>query len=118
VDAFELGNLNLNLLTGYRLMREWDAHLNIITVIKDESERLAAERFLRELCSLARFPQRVSRLVLNGDFETVLTEAPEADVNVFGIPAEPDFDYLTEWIDRTRSTVIFVKDSGRESALV
>ena len=115
--AFKSGNLNLNLLTGYRLMREWRAKLNIITAVPDEATREQAERFLDELCDLARFPSHVTRMVMVGPFNQALRKAPIADVSVFGIPPNPDFSVLLTWVDLTRSTVLFVKDSGRESAL-
>ena len=114
--AFSSGHLNLNLLTGYRLMREWEAETTITTVVRDEEDVPDAEGFLEELCDLARLPKRVQRRVLVGGFHDCLREPPIADVNLMGLPA--DRDRMEELIAIARSTVIFVWDSGRESALV
>lgn len=114
--AFSSGHLNLNLLTGYRLMREWEAETTVTTVVRDEADVPHAEDFLEELFDLARLPNRVRRRVLVGDFHDCLRDAPVADVNLMGLPA--DRDRMEELIAIARSTVIFVWDSGRESALV
>jgi amino acid transporter len=116
--AFSSGHLNLNLLTGYRLMREWEAETTVYTVVGRESDVANAKRFLSELFDLARFPKRVKRKVLVGKFEDCLAEAPVADVTLLGLPPDPSREYLRHFVDVSRSTVIFVWDSGRESALV
>ncbi len=115
--AFDSGNLNLNLLTGYRLGRQWRATLRLMTVIADEADRGPAERFLDALCDLARMPPRTERVVLTGAFTEMLRAAPPCDVSVFGIKPDPDFAQLLTWVEATHSTCVFVRDSGRESAL-
>ena len=67
---------------------------------------------------LARLPAKVNRRVVAGDFRHWLRELPAADVNIIGLPAEPDRAQLQELVEHARSTCIFVWDSGRESALV
>ncbi len=116
--AFRSGNLNLNLLTGFRLMREWDAEVNLMTCIRDEDDRENAERFLEELCDLSRLPAKVRRQVVVGDFHEQLREAEIADVNIIGLPPEPNPKLMREWVEVSHGTCIFVRDSGRESALV
>jgi len=117
-DAFASGNLNLNLLTGYRLLREWNADVRFLTCVRSPEEVPAAEVFQRELCDLARFPtRRVERTVLVGELGELTAHAPLADVNVLGMPASPDPERMEEWVEALRSSCIFVRDSGRESAL-
>lgn len=116
-DAFSSGNLNLNLLTGYRLFRQWKAEVTIHTCVRSEDERKDAERFLRHLCDLARFPARVKQQVVVGDFEEQLKCATVADVNIIGMPATPDPVLMQRWVGIARSSCIFVRDSGREDAL-
>lgn len=117
VDAFSSGNLNLNLLTGYRLFREWKAEVTILTCVRDEAERAEAERFLGDLCDLARFPARVKRKVVSGGFEDRLADAAIADVNVIGMPPSPNPEVMERWVEIAKSSCIFVRDSGREDAL-
>ena len=117
--AFGSGNLNLNLLTGFRLMREWKAEINLITVVESQDDVEAAEAFLGELCDLARYRHsKVNRLVLVGPYWEALDAAPVADVNIVGIPPDPDAADLVKKVERLKSTLICVRDSGRESALV
>lgn len=116
-DAFSSGNLNLNLLTGYRLMREWGAALSVVTVLRDPADADKAEGFLAELCDLARLPSAVERRVVSGSFRAWLRELPPADVNILGLPLEPKRATLQELSEAASSTCIFVWDSGRESAL-
>ncbi|PSQ84752.1 MAG: hypothetical protein BRD40_00880, partial [Bacteroidetes bacterium QS_1_65_9] len=52
-----------------------------------------------------------------GSFSDYLAEAPQADLSVFGMLPEPDFDFCRRMVESTRSTCLFVRDSGRESAL-
>jgi len=117
VDAFSSGNLNLNLLTGYRLLRRWNAHVRVLTCIRDEADRERAARFLDELCDLARYPADVERIVHVGAFEDELRAAPLPDVTVIGVSPSPDPHAMRRWVQSARSACIFVHDSGRESAL-
>jgi solute carrier family 12 (sodium/potassium/chloride transporter), member 2 len=52
------------------------------------------------------------------EFPRALTEAPIADVNVIGFPDTPNVDDFIECVRMARGTCIFVRDSGRENALV
>jgi amino acid transporter len=118
VAAFSSGNLNLNLLMGYRLMRQWRAEVNLLTVVRDEAEVPLARRFQDELCDLARYPASVERRAVAGGFEACLEAAPDADINLIGLPSNRDAAYLRHLVATARSTCLFVCDSGRESALV
>ncbi len=117
--AFEHNNLNLSLLTTYRLMRTWDieGHVNVITVIPDEDSRAEAKEFLREVCDLARIPRSDAwQHVMVGPFEKCAAEAPQSDINIMGLQAKPDFAFMHRMIALTSSSCLFVADSGRESA--
>ncbi|MEM9068361.1 MAG: amino acid permease [Myxococcota bacterium] len=118
VDAFSSGNLNLNLLTGFRLLREWRADVRLMTCVHSEDEIPAARDFLRQLADLARLPTRVHREVVVGSFEECLESASIADVNLIGMPPDPDPALMKRWVSLARGSCIFVRDSGRENALV
>jgi amino acid transporter len=118
-EAFSSGNLNLNLLTGYRLMRRWKADLTIYTVVNNAEDIPKAEAFHEEVCDLARFPSSVKREIIHGDFLDIVADSEhEADINIVGWPQNHDAKLLWQIIRRSRSTCLFVRDSGRESALV
>jgi len=114
--AFDNNNLDLTLLIGHRLHESWEGELNLITVVRDEEEREDAEAFLKELRDLARIPDSATSLVLVGAFEESAGAAPQADINIMGMQPRPDFEFMNRMIDVTESTVLFVADSGRESA--
>ena len=56
-------------------------------------------------------------IVEHCDFRTCLARAPQSDIDLFGLPAEPDFGFMREMVDATRSACVFVRDSGEESIL-
>jgi amino acid transporter len=115
-DAFEHNNLDLVLLIGYRLMHAWDAKLTLITVVPDESEVENGDAFLYELSELARFPLTTKRLTMVGKFAECAAKAPQSDLDLMGLQSAPDFSWMRQMIDVTRSSCLFVTDSGRESA--
>lgn len=114
--AFQRNNLDLMLLMGYRLMASWGATLNLITVVSDEAERENALAFLREVRELTRLPEPLHYEVLCGAFTDAIEEAPLADLNILGLQPDPDFEFMRQMIQLTRSSCLFVADSGRESA--
>jgi hypothetical protein len=50
-------------------------------------------------------------------FDEFILDAPQADLNIFGLQPEPNFDTIRDLVDKTDSTCMFIRDSGRESAL-
>ena len=115
--AFETASLNLILLTGYRLWRVWKGRLTLVTVAPSDADGPSARRFLDELCDLARFPDAVERKVLFGDLDSALRQVSVPDVSIFGLNREgPNLDDAERVTLESRSTCLFVLDSGRESA--
>lgn len=115
--AFGAGNLDLILLMGYRVSRVWGGELTIATVAAQESEREAAERFLTELCDLARLPPRVVKHVAVGGFEDALRSLRPPDLSIFGLSLPmPDLDRAQWLTEVSRSSCLLVMDSGKESA--
>ncbi len=114
--SWDIGNLDLSILTAYKLMRNWNAQMRVITVISDEAEEENARRFMSRLVDLARIPD-TEVVVAKGAFNTYLPVAPQADLNIFGLVPNPDFAIMRGLVDTTNSTCLFVQDSGRESVL-
>ena len=114
--SMEIGNLDLALLTGYKLSENWDATMRVLTAVPDPDEQEKARDFLEKLIDLGRFDQ-AEAVVGPCSFDEYVTQAPQADLNIFGLQPEPDFDTIRQLIDQTESTCMFVRDSGRESAL-
>ena len=100
----------------YKLKKNWKAKIRLVTVISDEAERENATQFLEQLTSLARLPETMTEVFV-GNFRDVLSEAPRADLNIFGMTADLNFEFVKEMTERTQSSCLFVKDSGHESIL-
>ncbi len=115
--SMHLSNLDLAILTAYKLKRNWKAQLNLITVVRDPDQMANAEEYLSRIVDLARIPGDADVYVVNRDFNSYVPDAPPADLNVFGLPDEPDFNFICRMVDETRASCVFVRDSGEESAL-
>lgn len=116
--SMNLSNLDLAILTCIKLKRNWNnAHLNLITVVRDPEETENAEEYLNRIIELARIPGDSDVYVVNEDFHSYVAEAPRADLNIFGLPSDPDFDFVRRMVEETRAACAFVRDSGEESAL-
>jgi hypothetical protein len=114
--SWDIGNLDLSILTAYKLKRNWDATFRLITVIEDEREIEKAREFMVRLTDLARIPD-TDVVVAPGRFNDFLPVAPQADLNLFGLVPDPDFSFVRRMVQATNSTCLFVRDSGHESAL-
>ena len=114
--SMEIGNLDLALLTGYKLSQNWDAQMRLVTTVPDPDQQGKAQDFLEKLIDLGRFPDSTA-ITGTEPFDTYIGNAPQADLNIFGLQPEPDFDTIHRLVDQTNSTCMFVRDSGRESAL-
>ncbi|MEZ4710577.1 MAG: hypothetical protein R3A44_25480 [Caldilineaceae bacterium] len=115
--GLRLSNLDLALLLAYQLARNWNGQMNLITVVADEAERVNGERFLQQLIDLGRMPRQTQALVKVGTFNEHLPQAPQADLNIFGVQQTADKAFMYAMTAATASTCIFVSDSGQESAL-
>lgn len=113
---WDIGNLDLSILIAYKLKLNWNAHLRLITVIEDEHEEENARNFMSQLMDLARLPD-TEVVVAKGDFMPYVATAPQADLNIFGLAPNHDFGFVRIMVQETRSTCLFIRDSGQESAL-
>jgi hypothetical protein len=114
--SMDIGNLDLPLLLAYKLRRNWDAHMRLLTVVEEPGERDAARGFLETVTDLARMPD-TEVVVHAGAFQAHVSRAPQADLSIFGLAREPDFAFMRQMTDTTHSSCLFVRDSGQESAL-
>ncbi len=114
--SFELGNIDLQLLTAYKLRRNWGGKMQVIMAVCDEKEQQKARHYVDNLLDLARL-KNVDVKIECSDFKKLLASAPRADVDLFGLPPSPDFKTFRRWVDLTRSACIFVADSGEENII-
>jgi hypothetical protein len=109
-------NPNLAILTAYKLKLNWNANLRLITVIDNVEETKKAKAFLNELTELARMPIH-EKVVMNGSFKQVYTQAPLADINVFGLFLDEKIDFYQKMALQINTSCLFVMDSGHENIL-
>lgn len=114
--GWDIGNLDLSLLVAYKLKMNWGARIRLITVITDSNEENNAREFLSSLINLARLPETLTEVYI-GDFNSIITNAPTADLNIFGMNEDLEFGFVKKISEKTKSTCLFVKDSGHESIL-
>jgi len=113
--SMDLGNVDLALLSAYKLKNNWGAKMRIITVV-DEPQVEEAYRYLDNLIEVARLKGVQSHVEI-GNFKDALVSSPHADVDIIGLPEDPDPEELRTFIELTKSACVFVADSGRENIL-
>ncbi|MBD1262865.1 amino acid permease [Maribacter polysiphoniae] len=114
--GWDIGNLDLSILVAYKLKKNWDASIRLIIVIDDEGEKENAQQFLLTLINLARLPETLTEVYV-GNFKEIVEKSPAADLNIFGMEGNLQFEFVKEISAKTGSSCLFVKDSGHESIL-
>lgn len=116
-EKLQKGNLNLTMLMALRLYRSWQGSLNLITVVAHTEEVKIAQKYIEELRDLCRIPNQAKTFVLVGEFEHCIARAPQSDMDLIGLPREPNFDFICRMVELTGSSCLFFRDSGAESAI-
>lgn len=111
-------NWHLAMLLTLQIQLNWDGKINLITVASGEGDRRRLSNFLERLSDQARLPSMTELHVLTGTFTSALQSAPRGDVNIMGIKDDVDFVFLRQASELSKSSCIFVRDSGKESAFV
>ncbi|MCB0079047.1 MAG: hypothetical protein KDD73_16685 [Anaerolineales bacterium] len=114
--SMRLGNMDLALLLGYKLLRNWKGRMRVITAIRDGDDEEKAKQFLNNLVEAGRF-RNAETVVLTQPFEEAVKAAPHADLNIFGQPQVLDTAFIRRMVDLSESACLFVRDSGTENAL-
>ncbi|MFU8811875.1 MAG: amino acid permease [Balneolaceae bacterium] len=113
--SMNLGNVDLALLSAYKLSVNWGAEMRIITVVNEEQVEQAYE-YIDSLIDVARLKNATAHVEI-GSFDEALSTAPQADVDFFGLADDPDLNRMREYVKITRSSCLFVADSGLENIL-
>ncbi len=114
--SMRLGNLDMSLLVGHILQEAWQGELNVISVVADPDQVTPARNFLERVTDLARLPETRVR-VETGDLEEQIGRLPTADLDIFGLSGEPDFEGARRMLRMTSSSCLFVRDSEEENVL-
>jgi amino acid transporter len=111
-------NWHLAMLITLQIQLNWEGSINLITVASEKSEERRLNNFLERLSDQARLPSLTDLYVLNGTFDDALKSAPRGDINIFGIGDKTPFKFMRKATELSKSSCVFVRDSGTESALV
>lgn len=114
--VFRRSNINLAILLAFTIARNWKAKINIVCAVSDEERRAEIRTSLENMIDLARIPNAEIHL-LEGTFTECFSESPMCDLSIMGLSDPPNFELMQRAIDEIESSVLFVADSGTESAL-
>ena len=114
--SWDIGNLDLSILVAYKLKKNWSATIRLLTVIDNEEQEKQAGKFMSDLIDQARLP-RTETIIHIGNFNDFILDAPNADLNIFGLVPKPDFKFMEKMVDSTQTTCLFIRDSGMENIL-
>jgi flagellar basal body rod protein FlgC len=101
---------------AYKLKKNWKAKIRLVTVVDNKEQEMQAADFMAKLIDLARLP-KTETLVQIDKFDEFILKAPDADLNIFGLVDEPNFEFMEEMVDKTQTTCLFIRDSGMENIL-
>ena len=113
--GMDLGNQDLAILIGYKLMQNWEGELTFVAALEDESRADQAREFLHNVAALARIPQAETALQRGGPDGELEVEA--GDLNIIPLDDQPDFEQLRRISERLGTACLFTHDSGEEGAL-
>jgi len=116
-EGLNLPNCDLAILSAYKLAVNWEASIRILAPVADHARVDEAHRNLESLVEQARIPVK-EIIVENLSFSEALGAVAPADLDIFSLPPDPDFDNIRETIAKTRSSCLFCRDSEQESALI
>ena len=113
----KMGSLDLALLLALQLTEGWQGRLRLLCVVEDEARIEGARAFLDELAVEARIFGLCGMEVFAGDFVSQLQAAPQADLNIFGLGDHLDTTRMIDTTMLAQASCLFVRASGKESAL-
>jgi solute carrier family 12 sodium/potassium/chloride transporter 2 len=112
--SWDIGNLDLSILVAYKLKRNWKAKIRLVTVVENEEQKVQAHKFMSDLIDQARLPETEMAVYVD-NFNELIKNAPTADLNIFGLVPEPNFEFMEKMVDETQTTCLFIRDSGLEN---
>ena len=107
-------NPNLSLLIAYKLKKNWNCLTRILMITEDDSQKSKAREFLDKLIDKSRLPIDEVH-VMTGKFEESYVKAPIADVNIFGLFPEFDYQVYKDMTVKANTSCLFVMNSGHEN---
>ncbi len=111
-------NIDLAVLVALQLKKNWNAQLRLLQIVNQNSEKEKAQSYLAKLKKLMRMPADTEIYVAAGRFEKTIAKAPVGDINIFGMSEDLDIHWMRDVSEKINTSVLFLKDSKYESAIV
>ena len=115
--GLRLANLDLSILFAYQIARNWNGTIRMITAVADPEQKPMAQAYLQQLIDDARLPKKTELHVMEGGFLESIAAAPHADLQIMGLAPKVNRKQLEQFMTSAGSSILYVRDSGRESAL-
>ncbi|MDA3930468.1 MAG: hypothetical protein PF541_16080 [Prolixibacteraceae bacterium] len=112
--SWDIGNLDLSILVAHKLQRNWKARIRLVTVVENEEQKEQASKFMDDLIDQARLPKTEVAIYVD-NFNELIKKSPAADLNIFGLEANPNFGFMDRMVAETQTTCLFIRDSGLEN---
>jgi len=107
-------NTHLAVLTALQLLRNWEGTLTLSRTVSTKKEAALAASQMESFMEKARLPVNTKINIVQGDFTKTIA-SHTADLTIIGMPKT--YQQVLDLIEIIPNTVIFVSDSGLESAL-
>ncbi|MDD5634244.1 MAG: amino acid permease [Candidatus Omnitrophica bacterium] len=111
-------NTDLAILTALNLQRNWDATIRFIQVVKDKQAKTRVQKYFEHLKKLTRMPGDTEIVVLLGEFDEAIKKPLPADLNIFGMSEEINFPHKRQIVVSVNTSILFMRGSKQESAIV
>jgi solute carrier family 12 (sodium/potassium/chloride transporter), member 2 len=111
-------NWHLAMLIALQLQVNWNGKINLVTATEERDDEKKLYSFLDRLNDQARLPALTEFHVIVEEFNKALKAAPHVDINIFGLGEKLDFKFMRQVSEATKSSCLFVCDTGRVDALV
>ncbi|MDD4294163.1 MAG: amino acid permease [Candidatus Omnitrophica bacterium] len=111
-------NINLAILIALKLVQNWQAELLLVQAVATEEEKKKGEKYLERIKGISRLGRDTKVYVAAGPFLKAAQEVPEADINIFGMSEEINMDNKRNILESIDTTILFLRDSSQENALV
>lgn len=115
--SFKLANVDLAVLLGYQLHRNWRAKMRLVTLIGDPARLEAGRAYSRRLAQEARLPPNTELFIEAATFPDDIVRVPPADLHVMGLQERIELPRHEALVRQIGAPVLFVRDSSQESAL-
>jgi len=115
--GLRLANLDYAVLMSYQLKVNWKARIRALSAVGKKEHVDLTRAFLTKLLQYARINRGVEILAEQRGFLDFVSEAPRADLNIFGLSELVNKAFMEDLTIRARSSCLFLLDSGQESAL-